>query len=159
MLVTGASSVSVPSNREKASSLLITSQPDPVSNHKQIFLSTCSTNIPKEQTIHHLSAKVQSTVSKLSHSGVTRYSERRKGGRYFKDILGSYTCVMTVSAQEHALLHKEMNLLWNCQKNRNGCSTYKYIYRHVSTCIQLYVHVSGHAPRGVDDSKQWRVTS
>ena len=74
MLVTGgldtslSSSVSVASNREKTSSLPITSQPDPASNHKQI-----PTTYPQRCNQH------QSTVSRLSHSEKKEIQWENKG--------------------------------------------------------------------------------
>ena len=45
-----------------------------------------------------------------------------------------------MSAQAHSLLHKEMNLLWNLEMIEMAAA-YTNIYRHVSTCIQLYTYL------------------
>ena len=89
MLVTGgldtslSSSVSVASNGEKASSLLITSQPDPVSNHKQI-----STTYPQRCNQLYPDYHIQR---------IKRYNERIKAERERERENYIYTYIYTVN--------------------------------------------------------------
>ena len=58
-----------------------------------------------------------------------------------KDHWGSYTSVVTVSARHTLFYTSDESLVKHLKAQKHGCSIYEHVYRHVSTCIQLYTYL------------------